>query len=68
MVRIVHAADILANTWQGTLREKPVLKSMDMGAKKFVDQQINTLKNWFPATAEEIRQACKFFLGPAETS
>jgi putative nucleotidyltransferase with HDIG domain len=67
MVRIVHAADILANTWQGTLREKPVLKSMDIGAKKFVDQQINTLKNWFPATAEEIRQACKFFLGPAET-
>ncbi|MBI4793596.1 MAG: HDOD domain-containing protein [Deltaproteobacteria bacterium] len=66
MVRIVHAADILANTWQGTLREKPVLKSMDQGAKKYVDQQINTLKNWFPATAEEIRQACKFFLGPPE--
>lgn len=67
MVRIVHAADILANTWQGTLREQPVLKSMDKGAKKYVDQQLNTLKNWFPSTAEGIRQACKFFLSPAES-
>lgn len=62
MVQIVHAADILANVWQGSLREQPILKSMDKEAKRLIGRELKTLKVWFPATAREIREACHFFL------
>jgi len=59
---IVHAADIIVNTYTTNSESKLALSSIHPDALKIMGSQLDTVSDWYPEVLLEIESACKFFL------
>jgi putative nucleotidyltransferase with HDIG domain len=62
LLLIIHAADIIVNTYTIASNEPPKFSGIHSDALHAVGAQINTMSDWYPDVILEIESACKFFL------
>jgi putative nucleotidyltransferase with HDIG domain len=59
---IVHTANNIVNDYQGSPGRRAGRYSIDPEARRTMFHQLETVTEWFPGVAEEIEEACSFFL------
>ena len=62
LMMIVHAADIIINSYVADSQCPTELSDMHPDAAELIGGQLDTVSDWYPKLTEEIESACKFFL------
>ena len=61
MLIIVHAADIIANSFMSDSKSKLDFSLIHPDAASAMKPQLKTVSDWFPELSTEIESACQFF-------
>lgn len=62
LLMIIHAADIIANTYMADSEANPNVSAIHPDVVKAMQSQLTCISDWYPEVALEIESACKFFL------
>ena len=62
LLMIIHAADIIVNTYAKDSHNDLKLSGIHPDALNFMGSELDTLPDWYPDVLLEIESACEFFL------
>jgi len=62
LLMIIHAADVIVNTYAKDSENGLELSDIHPGVLTMMENQLNTISDWYPDVLLEIESACNFFL------